>query len=69
MLSRDYKCIFFWLLILCPYGTEEFGVEHKTQLKIPNGIQYTRATQRCLIEILLPGQKKNGCIKGRCNHA
>ena len=37
-----------------------------TQLKLPIGIQYTRATQRCLIEILLPGQqKKYGCIQGR----
>ena len=34
-----------------------------TQLKLPNGIQYTSATQRCLIEILLPGQKKYACIE------
>ena len=29
-----------------------------TWVKIPNGMRYKGVTQRCLIEILLPGQEK-----------
>ncbi len=41
---------------------------HKTQLKIPIGLRYKRAMQRCCHEILQPGQqKKYACIEGRRN--
>ncbi len=34
------------------------GLQHITQLKIPNGIQYKRAMQRCCHETPLFGQQK-----------